>query len=85
MKQPFEDYAREVRVKTEHLAQEAEIRAYAEHLQAFNFGRSVERLTNAPFNIWLRLGWLLIGTIVGALAAVYVQSFGARLIWPNLK
>ena len=32
-----------------------------------------------------RLGWLLIGTLIGVLATVYVQSSGARLIWPNLK
>jgi hypothetical protein len=85
MKQLFEDYAREVKVKAEYLAQEAEIRAYADHLQAFNFGRSVERITGAHLNIWLRLGWLLIGTLIGVLATVYVQSSGARLIWPYLK
>jgi hypothetical protein len=49
MKQSFEDYAREVKVKAEHLAQEAEIRAYADHLQAFNFGRSVERTHHSTF------------------------------------
>ena len=85
MKQSFEDYAREVKIKADYLAREAEMRARADHRQSFNIGRSVERLAAAPFNVWLRLGWLLMGTIIGVLAAVYVQSSAARLIWPNLK
>ena len=85
MKQSFEDYAREVKVKAEYLAQEAEIRAYADHLQAFNFGRTVQRLADSPPETWLRLGWLLIGTVIGGLAAVYAQFLGYGLIWHNLK
>jgi hypothetical protein len=86
MKQTFEDYCRAVKAEAECRAHDAEVRAYADHLQAFNFGRTVQRLEGATRHFWLRLGWLLIGTAIGAvLAAVMVQSFGTGLVWHNLK
>jgi hypothetical protein len=85
MKQTFEDYCREVKAEAECLTQEAEVRACADHLQAFNFGRTVQRLENAPHDFWVRLGWLLIGAAIGAaLAAGFVQSLNTGQAWLGL-
>jgi hypothetical protein len=86
MTQTFEDYCRAVEAEAECRARDAEVRAYADHLRAFNFGRTVQRLERAPRDFWLRLGWLLIGAAIGAvLAAVVVQSFGTGLVWHSFK
>jgi hypothetical protein len=86
MKQTFEDYCQEVKAEAGCRTEEAELQACAEHLQAFNFGRTVQHLQDAPPDLWLRLGWLLIGAAVGAVsAALLVQSFGTGLIWPNFN
>jgi hypothetical protein len=86
MKQTFEDYRRAVTAEAECRAHDAEERAYSDHVQAFNFGRTVQRLEGATRHFWLRLVWLLIGAAIGAvLAAAVVQSFGTGLVWLSLK
>jgi len=53
-----------------------ESRARAEHLAAFNFGRTVQRLEDAPRTRHLRVLWLLLGVALGAtLTAVYLHVF----------
>jgi hypothetical protein len=54
----------------------AEVHACFDHLHAFNFGRTVQRIENARDAFWVRLRWLLLGAAVGVtLAAVYLQVF----------
>jgi hypothetical protein len=78
VKQTFEDYCQELSGKAEQLAQEAEMRQRVEHLRAFNFGRSAQRLEDAQHDFWVRVRWLLFGVAVGAaLAAAYLQMLGA--------
>jgi hypothetical protein len=58
------------------LAPRAEAHACFDHLHAFNFGRSVQRMENARDAFWVRLRWLLLGAAVGVtLSAVYLQIF----------
>ena len=41
------------------------MRERAEHLQAFNFGRMVQRAENVRHGAWLRVGWLQAGLAMG--------------------
>jgi hypothetical protein len=77
MKQTFEEYSLQLSGRAERLAQETEMRDRYEHLRAFNFGRSVQRLEEGRRRLWLRTRWLLLGVVLGALLAVgYVQVLG---------
>jgi hypothetical protein len=72
MKQMLEDYYREVEEKAEQFAQEAQMRERTEHLQAFNFGRIVQRTENSRHEAFMRVGWLLLGLAIGvAIGRVY--------------
>ena len=83
MKQAFEEYCRKLIAEAEVLGQEAEVQSRFNHLQAFNFGRSVGRIENSQDDFWARLRWLLLGAAAGVtLAAVYLQVF---LSGPSLK
>ncbi len=74
MKQTFEDYCQELSGKARQLAQEVEMRECLEHLRAFNFGRTVQRLEDAQHSLWVRVCWLLIGVAIGAsFAAGFIQ------------
>jgi len=65
-----------ISTEADALALEADVHACSDHLQAFNFGRSVQRMENARDAFWVRVRWLLWGAAVGvALAAVYLQMF----------
>jgi hypothetical protein len=76
MKQTFEDYCRQLKVEADALSRQADSHARFNHLQAFDFGRSVGRIENAYDDFWLRVRWLLLGAAVGVtLAAVYLQIF----------
>ena len=76
MKQAFEDYCRRLKAEADDLAQEADNHARFNHLQAYNFGRSVGRFENACDDFWLRVRWMLVGALIGAtLAAVYHSAF----------
>ena len=76
MPQNFENYSRRLQVEVDALAQEVEARSRFDHLDAFNFGRSVGRIEKARDFYWLRVRWLLMGAAAGvALAAVYLQIF----------
>jgi hypothetical protein len=77
MKQTFEDYCRQLKTEADALAQEAEMQSRFNHLQAFNFGRTVGRMEDAREALWLRLHWLLLGVVAGvALGAVGVLLSG---------
>jgi hypothetical protein len=65
MKQALEDYCCEVEEKAEKLARAEEMRERADHLQAFNLGRIVQRTENSRRDDWLRVGWLLVGLAIG--------------------
>jgi len=74
VKQTFEDYCQELSGKAEQLAQEVGMRERLEHLSAFNFSPAVQRLGNAQHDYWVRVRWLLVGVVIGALfAAGFVQ------------
>jgi len=80
MKQTFEQYCRQLSGEADQLAQEAELRDCLDHLEAFNFGRAVQRLDgvqhglSAQAGFWVRVRWLLVGVAIGAaLAAVFAQ------------
>jgi hypothetical protein len=78
VKQTFEDYCQQLSGQAAQLAQEAEVRECFEHLSAFNFGRTVQRLEDARQDFWVRVRWLLIGAAVGAaFAAALIQVLGA--------
>ena len=77
---------REMKAEAEYLVNAAEARACADHLQAFNLGRTVQRLDDAPNDGCAQLGWLLIGAALGAaLVAGFVHSLGAGWVWSNLR
>ncbi|MGA2986178.1 MAG: hypothetical protein ABSG32_20425 [Terriglobia bacterium] len=65
MKQTLEDYCREVDEQAERFAQAEERHERADHLQAFNFGRIVQRTENSRRDACLRVGWLLAGLAIG--------------------
>jgi hypothetical protein len=65
MKQTFEDYCRQLKTEADALAQEAEMQSRFDHLQAFNFGRTVGRIERAHAALWLRVRWLLLGAAAG--------------------
>jgi hypothetical protein len=72
MKQVLEDYYREVDAKAEKFAREEELRERAEYLEAFNFGRMVQRTQKSRRDAWRRVGWLLVGVAIGvAFGRVY--------------
>jgi hypothetical protein len=74
VKQTFEDYCQELSGQAEQLAQEVEMRECLDHLRAFNFGRTVQRLEDAQHDFWGRVRWLLIGVAIGAtFAAGFIQ------------
>jgi hypothetical protein len=78
VKQTFEDYCQELSGQAKQLAQEVEMRECLEHLGAFNFGRSVQRLEDAQHDFWVRVRWLLIGLAIGAaFAAALFQVLAA--------
>jgi hypothetical protein len=86
MSQTFENYCRKLRREADALALEAEARSRFEHLHAFNFGRSLERIEHARDAFWLRVRWLLLGAAVGVtLAAVYLQVFQSARILQIVK
>lgn len=72
MKAALQDYYREVDEKAEQFARETETRECAEHLQAFNLGRMVQRVERVRFERWLRFGWLLVGLVIGAALGKFV-------------
>jgi hypothetical protein len=69
-----EDYYHEVVEKAKRFAQAEEMRERADHLQAFNFGRTVQRIENSPFDVCLHVGCLLAEVTIG-------MAFGR--IYPN--
>ena len=74
MSQMLQNYSRKLQAEVDALAQEAEAHSRFDHLNAFNFGRSVGRLENARYSFWLRVRWMLVGAAVGVtLAVVYAQ------------
>jgi hypothetical protein len=78
VRQTFDQYCDELRVEAARIGEETEMRARYEHLRAFNFGRSVQRLEDRHHHFWLRLLWLLVGLALGsALVAACLQSLGS--------
>jgi hypothetical protein len=78
VRQTFDQYCDELRAEAARIGEEAEMRARCEHLRAFNFGRSVQRLEDCHHHFWLRVCWLLLGLAMGsALVAACLQSFGS--------
>jgi hypothetical protein len=65
MRQALEDYCREVDEKAERFAREEVICRQSEHLRAFNFGRMIQRVENSRRDLWLRVGCLLAGLVIG--------------------
>ncbi len=65
MKVTTDEYYREVVTRAEEAAQLAEMDQRAEHLRAFNFGRTVQRIQNSSYDRWRRLGWLMVGLAIG--------------------
>lgn len=77
MHQTFDQYCEELKTKSIQITDEAEMRARYEHLWAFNFGRSIQRLEDSQRHFWLRVCWLLMGLGMGAaLVAGYLQIVG---------
>ena len=82
----FDLYCMELSEKAEKLAQEDELKRRAEHLGAYNFGRSAQRLEDARRAFWLRVRWFLAGAFVGlTLALGFLQVIHADQILLNLE
>lgn len=65
MRQTLEDYCHEVDKKAERFAREEVTCRQSEHLRAFNFGRTIQRVENSRRDAWLRVGFLLAGLVIG--------------------
>ena len=76
MTKTLDKYCLELETEVAALEQHAEMDARADHLRAFNFGRSLGRLESTGENWWLRVRWLLFGAAAGvAIAAIFMQHF----------
>jgi hypothetical protein len=72
MKMAMQEYCHEVDKRAEQFAQAAEMSERAEYLQAFNLGRTVQRIQGAKSDGWVRVGWILAGLALGtALGRAY--------------
>jgi CheY-like chemotaxis protein len=71
----MEEYCRNLEMEADAIARQAEIDARVNHLEAFNFGRSLARLENARAALRLRILWLLFGAAAGLIiATLYFQA-----------
>ena len=74
----FEEYPNRLPAQS---GEEVEARPGAEHLAAFNFGRTVQRHEDRTHTLHLRVVWLLLGVALGAiLTAVYLHVFLSKRI-----
>lgn len=77
-KADFDLYCMELSEKAAKLTAEEEMQKRAQHLSAYNFGRSTQRLEDARRAFWLRAGWFLTGAFVGlTLAFGFLQVIHA--------
>ena len=83
MSQTFKEYCLKLQTEVDAIGQQAETDIRFDHLRAFNFGRSLERIEQVRGRLWLRVRWLLLGAALGmGLAAVYLQVFlSGRTLW----
>ena len=78
MAQDIAIYCQSLQAKADKITQNGEGAMRFNHLQAFNFGRSVARLEHARHAFWLRVRWLLMGAAVGVtFAALYFHVFAS--------
>jgi hypothetical protein len=61
----FEDYTRELDAQAEQAAEIEEMNRRAAHFRAFDFGRTVQRMESSRHQAWQRVGWLLLGLVIG--------------------
>jgi hypothetical protein len=72
MKQTLLDYCRDVDSRAAKFARAKDTHERRDHLDAYNFGRMVERMDSAKSDRWMRIGWLLAGVAIGvALGTAY--------------
>jgi hypothetical protein len=65
MKQTFEDYRREVLARADEAAQLGDAHQCSDHLESYNFGRTVQRIESLRRDYWVRIGCLLAGIAIG--------------------
>lgn len=86
MSQTFENSSRKLMMEGDAFARLAGEHARADHLLAFNFGRSVGRMENTCDVSWLRVRWPFMGATVGiTVAVIYLQIFSGLHILPFAK
>src|SRR5579872_3658681 len=65
MRASMQDYYREVEERASQFTRDQEMRERADHLRAFNFGRTVQRIERTRRDLGIRIVFLTVGLVVG--------------------
>ena len=82
MKQTFEDYCREVLARADKAAQLRDAHQCSDHLESFNFGRTVQRIQSLRRDYWMRIGCLLAGIAIGMACSGYPRYLYSTIAQP---
>lgn len=74
MKPSLEEYCREVDERAAQFAETETDCRRDDHLQAFNFGRMIQRTEDKQRGGWFRAGWLLTGLVLGILCGMAIPN-----------